>query len=100
MSTSIDRRSFLGASLLALCVPSKLFAAEDSEEVVLRFAALSDVHYDASHNDQSPERVRFGKALRFMNEFCASQPYDKFDALVVAGDFSNHGVIEEIGSFK
>ena len=100
MSTSIDRRSFLSASLLALCIPSKLFAADDSKEIVMRFAALSDVHYDKSHDDQAAEHVRFGKALRFMNEFCAAQPYDKFDALVVAGDFSNHGLIEEIGAFK
>ncbi len=100
MPTSLNRRSFLSASLLALCVPSKLFAEDGSQEIVLRFAALSDVHYDISHNDRSAERVRFGKALRFMNEYCASQPYDKFDALVVAGDFSNHGLIEEIGAFK
>lgn len=100
MSTTITRRTFLSASLLALCIPSKLFAQGDKPELVLRFAALSDVHYDRSHNEHSAERVRFAKALRFMNEYSAKQTYDRFDALLVAGDFSNHGVIEEIGPFK
>lgn len=100
MMEKMNRRSFLGASLLALCIPSKLFAEEESNNVVLRFAALSDVHYDKSHNDASAERVRFAKALQFMNEYSAAQPYPNFDALVVAGDFTNHGVIEEIGPFK
>ena len=69
MMEKMNRRSFLGASLLALCIPSKLFAEEESNNVVLRFAALSDVHYDKSHNDASAERVRFAKALQFMNEY-------------------------------
>lgn len=99
MSVTLTRRSFLSASLLALCVPTKFFA-EEPNEVVLRFAALSDVHFDKSHNEKSAERVRLQKALRFMNDYSAKQTYDKFDALLVAGDFSNHGLIEEIGPFK
>ncbi|MBR0225460.1 MAG: metallophosphoesterase [Thermoguttaceae bacterium] len=100
MDKQFDRRTFLGASALVLCLPSKLVASEPSNEMVLRFAACSDVHYDRTHNDQSAEHVRFNAALKTMNEYSASQPYNKFDALVVAGDFSNHGVVEEIGAFK
>lgn len=96
----ITRRSFLGASALALCLPTRLLANEVDSDVVLRFAALSDVHYDKSHTDASNERVRLNAALSFMNEFVKDQPYDKFDALVVAGDFSNHGVREELEPFR
>lgn len=96
----ISRRNFLGASALVLCIPSAAFSNERQAEIKLRFAALSDVHFDRSHTETSPERVRLASALRFMNQYCAGQEYDKFDALVVAGDFSNHGVIEEIGPFR
>ena len=61
---------------------------------------MSDVHFDRSHADASAERVRLGKAIRFMNEFSQAQPYKGFDALVVAGDLSNHGVPEELVPFK
>ena len=100
MDKKIDRRTFLGASALVLCLPSRLFAEEIARDVVLRFVALSDVHYDRGHKDDAPERVRFAAALKFMNEFSAKQKYDRFDALVVAGDFSNHGVPEELNPFK
>ena len=100
MDKKIDRRTFLGASALVLCLPSRLFAEEFASDVVLRFVALSDVHYDRGHMDDAPERVRFAAALKFMNEFSAKQKYNRFDALVVAGDFSNHGVPEELNPFK
>lgn len=101
MSNVINRRTFLSGSLLALCLPSNLVASLVADrKVVLRFAALSDVHFDRSHNEQSPERQRLRKALRAMNRFSRAQSYGNFDALLVAGDFSNHGVIEEIGPFK
>ncbi|MDO5309053.1 MAG: metallophosphoesterase [Planctomycetia bacterium] len=100
MTLNINRRSFIGGSLLALCIPSRLFANTENKPIVLRFAALSDVHYDASHNEQSDQHVRLNKALQFMNQYSAQQPYDKFDALVVAGDISNHGVPKEINDFK
>lgn len=97
--SSVSRRHFIGASMLALCIPSKLFAG-DERKVVLRFAAMSDVHFEKSAPANARQPVRFEKALRFMNEFSAGQKYPKFDALAVAGDFSNHGVIEEIGYFR
>jgi len=97
---NITRRHFLGASTLALCIPSVLFAQDKNSEVVLRFAACSDVHFDQSHNERSAERVRFAKVMDVMNAYSASQPYSRFDALAVAGDFSNHGFITEIGPFR
>ena len=100
MNKKLDRRTFLGASALILCLPSRLIANEVASDVVLRFVALSDVHYDRAHKDDAAEHVRFAAALKFMNEFCVKQKYDKFDALVVAGDFTNHGVPEELIPFK
>ncbi|MDO4857278.1 MAG: metallophosphoesterase [Thermoguttaceae bacterium] len=97
---NISRRQFLGSSALALCIPSVLFAQDKNADVVLRFAACSDVHFDQSHNEKSAQRVRFAKMMQFMNAYSASQPYDRFDALAVAGDFSNHGLISEIGPFR
>ncbi len=98
-NSTITRRGFLGVSMLTFCLPTGLIA-EENNDIILRFAALSDVHYDLSHTNTSPQHVRFARAIQFMNEYAAKQKYDKFDALVVAGDFSNHGVIEEIGPFK
>ena len=97
---NISRRQFLGSSVLALCIPSVLFAQDKNSDVILRFAACSDVHFDQSHTEKSPQRVRFAKMMQFMNAYSASQPYDRFDALAVAGDFSNHGLITEIGPFR
>lgn len=96
---SISRRGFLGASVLALCIPNHLFAG-DERKIVLRFAAMSDVHYEKTSPANAPQKVRFAKALQFMNKYSAGQKYPHFDALAVAGDFSNHGLIEEIGPFR
>ena len=99
-SRTLNRRAFLGASFALVCLPSRLFADERSSEVVLRFCAMSDVHFDRSHNDDAPERARLRKAIEFMNGYSKTQPYDRFDALLVAGDFSNHGESKELEPFK
>ena len=99
MSQQLRRRDFIGASLLTLLLPRGTFAQGDSK-VVLRFAAMSDVHYNKAHTENAPQRLRFAKAIQVANQYSAKQEYDKLDALVVAGDFSDHGVIEEIGPFK
>ncbi|MBQ9874914.1 MAG: metallophosphoesterase [Thermoguttaceae bacterium] len=98
--SSLNRRTFLSASALALCVPSRLVADENPDELALRFVAVSDVHFDKSHNDESAERVRLVKTLKKAKVFCFLQPCDRFDAFLVAGDFSNHGVPEELNPFK
>lgn len=105
-----SRRTFLktGAAVSSAyalhLVPSRLFASiesgadDSSNDVVLRFVVMSDVHFNGSPN--APEVDRFRRAIRFAKKYSAQSPYDQFDALVVAGDVSNHGIIEEIGLFK
>lgn len=91
MTLNIHRRAFLGSSVLLCALPAKLFASQ-SKKVVLRFAVLSDIHYPG--NPAANEVKRFKKALEFIRY------YAKFDAMVVAGDMSNRGIIKEIGPFK
>ncbi len=104
---TLSRRSFLarGASAAALtCLPARLFAkyeadTEDADNpVVLRFSALSDVHFKVS--PQAQEVDRFRRAIKFMYDYSAEQPYKNFDAMLIAGDFSDHGYDEELLLFK
>ncbi len=107
MQTNLTRRSFLtrtlgGASLL--CVPSAIFAKYEEEadaasnEVVLRFSALSDVHF--KKNRDCKEADRFRRSMKFMYDYSSQQPYKNFDAMLVAGDKSDHGWDEELLFFK
>ena len=57
---------------------------------ILRFAALSDVHYK---DEPSVERERMAKALQIANR----QP---LDALCVVGDFANSGSEAQFAAFK
>lgn len=99
MKYYVSRREFLESSLLTLCLPSAVFCA-DEKEIVLRFAAMSDVHFDVSQNEASPIHSRLKKALSAARFYSASQPYKNLDALIVAGDFSNHGLAEELRPFR
>ncbi|MDD3590912.1 MAG: metallophosphoesterase [Thermoguttaceae bacterium] len=106
MQINLTRRSFLrrslgGASLL--CLPSALFAKYEEEadasanEVVLRFSALSDVHFKKT---ESKEVGRFRRSMEFMYDYSSKQPYKNFDAMLVAGDMTDHGWDEELLPFK
>ncbi len=104
---SVSRRDALkgGAlSALAFCLPSRVFSAYEAaadaaeNDVVLRFAAMSDVHF--KKNADCAERERFQRAIAFMYDYSAKQNYPKFDALLVAGDMTDHGYDEEIALFK
>lgn len=97
MTLRLTRREFLGSAALLFALPSNIFAA-DEDRIVLRFAAMSDVHY--SGNKDAPEVERFRKSLDFMYKYSSDKKYPRFDALVVAGDMTNHGTIEQIGPFK
>ena len=91
LSRTFNRRSFLaGASAAAglFFIPRSVFA-DSPDDVVLRAAVTSDVHYNGSPD--APEVQRFEGAMKFMYEYSASQPYKNFDALLVGGDMSNNG---------
>ncbi len=102
------RRNFLKTSAFAaastMFLPRDVFstyetqAEENGNAVVMRCCVMSDVHFNGDPN--SKETIRFRRALQFMYEYSAAQPYDKFDALVVVGDMSNHGNEEELTLFK
>lgn len=64
---------------------------------VLRFAVTSDVHCKA---DSDTERKRFSKGMRFALSYAASEEYPSLDAVVVVGDFANHGEENEMRLFK
>lgn len=97
MAFTVTRRQFIGSSLFLTAIPTKIFA-DTPNDVVLRFAVMSDIHYSGS--PAAREVARFEKALRFLNEYSASQPYPNFDLLLIAGDISNHGTSNEIDLFK
>ena len=104
--TKVSRRSFLarsaaGASLF--CLPGVLFSQYESENdcsnpVILRFAALSDVHFKKDPN--CVEAARLKNALEFMYDYSSRQAYKNFDAVLVAGDMTDHGWDEELLLFK
>ncbi|MBQ6620080.1 MAG: metallophosphoesterase [Thermoguttaceae bacterium] len=100
---SISRRNFLRSALAAICLPAGLVQrvkAETNKSVVLRFAAMSDVHFNKDHTPESPQRIRLAKAIQTMYSYSAQQAYPNFDALAVAGDFSDHGIAEELYPFR
>ncbi|MBQ9370828.1 MAG: metallophosphoesterase [Thermoguttaceae bacterium] len=106
-SNAFSRRSFLarGASAASLlCLPVRLFAKYEADAeaadnpVVLRFSALSDVHFKVSPEAQEVDRFR--RAIQFMYDYSAEQSYKNFDAMLIAGDFSDHGLDDELLLFK
>lgn len=56
---------------------------------VLRFAVCSDIHLNGEEGQTAA--VRFGQLFDDMYEYSASCAYNKFDAMMVAGDFSGGG---------
>ncbi|MBQ1454262.1 MAG: metallophosphoesterase [Thermoguttaceae bacterium] len=100
---SVTRRDFLKSALTAICLPAGLVdrtKADSGHHVVLRFAAMSDVHFDKSNPPDAPQKIHLAKSIQMMNSYSARQEYPAFDALVVAGDLSNHGVAEELYPFR
>ncbi|MBR4750770.1 MAG: metallophosphoesterase [Thermoguttaceae bacterium] len=101
----VSRRTFLkngvlGASLFAL--PARLYAkyeaGSESKEVVLRFTAFSDTHL--KKNADCVEADRLKRALEFMYAYSREQKYKTVDGMLVAGDFSDNGLDEELFLFK
>ena len=106
-AAQMTRRSFISRSLVGasmVCLPAALFkeiearADEQENDVVLRFSALSDVHFKVSPEAQEVDRFR--RSMSFMYDYSAKQKYPKFDAMLVAGDFSDHGYDEELTLFR
>ena len=95
-----SRRRFLGSmgGVFALaCLPSRVLA-ENSDDILLRAVVMSDIHIP--DNPGSVELQRFRTALDLMYGWSERQRYPNFDALVVAGDMTDHGSREEMTLFK
>lgn len=65
---------------------------------VLRFAVCSDIHLDGEEGQASA--VRFGQLFDDMYTYSASCAYSKFDAVIVAGDFSGGGAEKQYVMYK
>jgi len=71
--------------------------AEEAFTPVLRFAVCSDIHVE-EYTDASAEHL--AELIRFMNSYSAAQPdYKGFDALCIAGDFTNRGIDTQYDAF-
>jgi predicted phosphodiesterase len=67
--------------------------------VVLRFILSSDVHITSANPvNQGSRRTR--KMINLTYAYAATQPYKGLDAVVVAGDLTDHGRIRQYEAFK
>ena len=65
---------------------------------VLRFAVCSDIHLNGEAGQTAA--VRFGQLFDDMYAYSASCNYNKFDAMMVAGDFSGGGAEKQYVMYK
>ena len=94
-----SRRSFLTAAAASaglFFVPRSVFA-DSPDDVVLRAAIVSDVHYK---NRRTEEVERIERMIQFVNEYSASQPYKNFDIMMIGGDMSDNGRVDQSGLLR
>ncbi len=65
---------------------------------VLRFAVCSDIHLNGEEGQTAA--VRFGQLFDDMYAYSESCTYNKFDAMMVAGDFSGGGAEKQYEMYK
>ena len=96
----LSRRHFLGTSLVLTAIPARLWAENASRDadIVLRYAVVSDVHFTSDPG--CIQRKRLEKTLKFMETYAAGKPHPYFDAIVVAGDMTDHGHAAELTNFR
>lgn len=104
MPFHLNRRQFIGSSAGILGLSAAFGDSAPDDEIVLRFMVTSDIHFCGKYrcfpgNSQEVQTERFSRALKLAGEYCRSQPYPNFDALLVCGDMTNRGVEEELIPF-
>lgn len=77
---------------------SDISKPEPSDEVVLRFMVMSDVHVTGEVNGIQSKRLN--EALEFIYEYAENQEYDKVDLLIGAGDLTNHGTEAQLNELN
>ena len=90
--------SFLSVFAGGLAFSADLPETPEDFVPVLRFAVCSDIHLNG--NQKAAEAKRFEKLINFMYDYSGSQEYKGFDALCVAGDFTDNGKPEEYDLFN
>lgn len=66
-------------------------------KTVLRFAVMSDLHYNEKHPFV---RDRFRSAMENIYNYCKEADYKNLDALYVVGDFADLGLKSQMQMFK
>lgn len=77
---------------------SELPETPDDFTPVIRFAVCSDVHLDG--DPESAEAERLAKLFDTVYAYSETQEYKNFDALCVAGDFTDQGKAEQYDLFN
>lgn len=65
----------------------------DTEECLLNFAAISDMHYESEKFDE--EDALYSDITNNIYLYDFSQAKEKLDALVIAGDITEHGYVSQ-----
>lgn len=68
-----------------------------SFNAILRFAVMSDIHYQ---EDSQFQRDRFESAMNTIYNYCANEEYKNLDALYVVGDFADTGTRQQMELFR
>ena len=95
MATRIDRRSFIASLSAAALVPryGAFAGVSAGQKPYLRLGVLSDTHIGVEQKNVSPDVPgslnAFKAALRLFRE-------RGVDAVVIAGDLTNYGLVEEL----
>ena len=76
----------------------KAIKAPENFAPVLRFVVCSDIHLNGEETQDNA--IRLKDLINDINKYSESQSYNKFDALVVAGDFAGGGAEEEYRAFN
>jgi vancomycin permeability regulator SanA len=71
---------------------------EPAKDVVLRFVAASDVHITGKANGVQAQRLE--KAINYMYEYAGTQKYNKVDLLLLSGDNTDQGTVEQLNELK
>ncbi len=95
--TKVWGMAFLPSALRSGFRGSKINVPADFKPV-LRFAVCSDIHLNGEEDQQAA--VRFAQLFDDMYAYSASCDYNKFDAMMVAGDFSGGGAEKQYAMYN
>ncbi len=95
--TNVWSAAFLPSAVKSSFKGKKTIVPDDFTPV-LRFAVCSDIHLNGEEGQTAA--VRFGQLFDDMYAYSESCTYNKFDAMMVAGDFSGGGAEKQYVMYK